>query len=238
MGLSFVGKVSKMVSSIFSRSRCFFYCFLLVTAQNLSPQVRQGQPFQETQKCPSSFISDYTNTSYPNIMASTAIMLEALQKFSLQNTELFLSNKELKNILNTRFGAITCAWPHYFGEGPELTKSEIGVLEKIMEYYFGCRGLNFIRADGFYEGLLVPNSYIVLDITESEMIELAKSFVQYSLVLFDKGGAKLLYLRGEHKNHFYAAKSWSEKTHENYTAVQTTDGVFKFSYDFDFDLLI
>lgn len=200
----------------------------------------QASSFKATQDCSSDFITDYTNTSYQDIMISMDTMFKELHKFSWRNTEFFPNRKELQGVFNNRFGAITCAWPHYFGEGPELTKLEINELEKIMEYYFGCRGLSFIRADGFYEGIHVPNSYIVLDITESEMIALAKCFVQYSVVIFNKNTAKLLYLRGKNKNSFYLAKSWSETplSCSDYTLVQGTDGLFKFTYKFDFDSLI
>ena len=107
-------------------------------------------------------------------------------------------------------------------------------------YEHAMKFLNFIRADGYYEGTHVPNSYIVLNIDEVEVLALAKSFAQYSLIIFNKNKAKLLYLRGKNKNHFYLAQSWSETplSFSDYTAVKTKDKLFKFTYNLDFNVLL
>jgi hypothetical protein len=163
-------------------------------------------------------------------------MFAKLQKFSANDTEVHLDTEQIKHALSTKQGAITCAAPRYLGEGHQLTYAEIRELAKRMEYYFKCRGLHFIRADGYYGGGHIPNSYIVLDISEPEMIALAQSFSQYSVILFNKNEAKLLYLRGEHKNHFCSAKSWVETpslTRNDCTAVETKNGPFTFTYNFD-----
>lgn len=192
------------------------------------------------QQCPSTFILEYTNTTYDTIMSSLATMLNQLQRFSAPQTELFPSYDELVTMLNTKSGAITCAWPRYPGTGHMINKEETAQLETIMEYYFRCRGLQFVGADGYYDGYTIPNSYIVFDITEEEMTALAKSFAQYSILVFNGQKAKLMFLWGENKNHFYAADNWVEMpdAQSNYTAVPIENTLFKFHYNFDFNKLL
>ena len=186
-------------------------------------------------KCPEAFIHAYKNASYSNVMDSTARMVSQLQDYAVHDTALHPNRSECIKILNTRSGAITCAWPRYPGKGTKLNKDDIQKLEQRMEHYFKCRGLPFIRADGHYDGYHIPNSYIVLDINESEAIALAYSFAQYSVVLFNKKGAKLLHLWGKHKNLFYNAVSWNETpfAQDNFTVITLSNGLFKFNYDFD-----
>jgi hypothetical protein len=169
-------------------------------------------------------------------MQTTAKMFDELQQYSAPQTEIILcSSNELIKMLNAKYGAITCAWPRYPGSGQIITPKETKTLETIMEYYFRCRGFYFIRADGYYDGYYIPNSYIVFDITEDEMAELAQSFAQYSMLVFNGNKAKLMLLWEENKNHFYEAHEWVEMpdAQSNYTAVQTSDTLFKFHYNFD-----
>jgi hypothetical protein len=172
-------------------------------------------------------------------MQTTARLYQDLQQCTAHNTERFVSRQELITILNTASGAITCAMPRYMGDQPKLSDVDLATLEHTIEYYFNCRGLPFVRADGHYDGYHVPNSYIIIGITEAEMVALAQSFAQYSLLTFNQGTAKLLHLQGAYKDQFVVATSWQEVplANDNYTIVQTTDGWFKFTFNFDFDSL-
>lgn len=148
--------------------------------------------------------------------------------------ELSLSKEELRTILNKRTGGITCVRGHYLHKH---TKAEIAELEKELEKTLTLRGFQFIKADGHYNGGHIPNSYIILDIGEEEIVALANRFAQASVITFDKGAARLLPLREFAHNQVGVGVTWEEILDErlNYTLVQTIDGEFKFTYDFNFD---
>jgi hypothetical protein len=91
-----------------------------------------------------------------------------------------ISREELRTILNQRAGGITCVRGHY---SKPPTKAEVTALEMELENRLTSQGLNFIKADGYYNGGHIPNSYIILDIKESELISLAGRFAQASVII-------------------------------------------------------
>jgi len=173
------------------------------------------------------FIEDYANVGYENVLPSAMSMFDQLRDFPSQKLEYHLSSTQLYELLDKGDFAVLCAWPR----GQVLTKEEISFLEKVMERYFECRNLQFVRADGYYDGVYIPNSYIVLNPEPSEMISLAKSFAQVSMILARNGEAQMLNLLD---GTFYAATTWSETplATQNYTEIKAKDRIVKFTFNF------
>lgn len=181
--------------------------------------------------------AQYKKLVSASILANAAWLAYELSKMGdnslATKSELMVSKQELREILNTRAGAITCVRGHY---AQRPSQAQITVLEHALEAELTAKGLKFIRADGHYNGGHIPNSYIILDIKEPELAEMAQRHAQFSVVLFNNDSAKLLYLRGPNAQHFHAAQSWKEVQNpaDDCTSVKTTDGVFRFTYNFDF----
>lgn len=135
-----------------------------------------------------------------------------------------ITGSELAHLLNSCDFAIIASRPRY----QKLTQDEVIRLEESMESFFLDHNISFIRADGYYGGMHIPNSYIIPHPNPEEMITLAKSFSQESLILGQNGRIKLLnLLTGVSRT----ALDWHEVTssQDNYTKV----GSFKFTLDFE-----
>lgn len=195
---------------------------------------------EDKKMCPANFLDSYVNTHYLEVATKTSKMLEELRPFLCKNTEVFFTKAELIKLLDGGHYAITCAFPRSPGKVKMLSRQEVSKMEGIMQRYLNCRGLNFVRAHGYYDGVEIPNTYIIINADDEEMKALAGSFAQFSLILADKGKAKMLYFQGENKGKFYLGNSWlsTPKASDNYTAVNTKDnGLIKFTINFDFNQL-